>query len=697
MSISPKLPRLWHGGDYNPDQWPEAVRLDDVRLMRLAHVNVASVGIFSWSQLEPRPGEYDWQWLDETFDRLYDAGVYVALATPSAAHPRWMTALYPEVQAVGPDRHRMPHGTRQRWCPTSPIYRRETARMNRALAERYGQHPGLLIWHVSNEYSNSCWCDLCAEAFRQWAHDRYGDLDTLNAQWWSAFWSHRFSDWPEIIPPYPAAGVVPDAMALDWKRFRSIQTCEFFKHEASVLRAITPDVPITTNLMGFFPGLNYAPFADAMDVISWDSYPLVTGNPVAPAFAHAYMRGLKANKPWILMEQTPSATNWQEFSMLKPPDMFRLWSWQAIAHGSDASMYFQWRRSRGGHEKFHGAVVEHEGTEKPRVFQEVAALGDEMDRLSARIVGTAPTTAKVGILWDQENRWALEGSCGPGRNKQVVETVQKHFKAVWRQGIQVDVVRMDGDWSQYQVLIAPLLYMLRSGEFPKAGTPEELHGRVDEGKKIADFVANGGTFVTTYLSGIVNESDLVYEGGYPGPLRKVLGIWAEEIDVTPPGQFANTMVLAKGAVPGMAANYTCDRYFDLMHAEGAEVLATYGARWYAGRPCLTRNHFGQGLGYYIAADAEESFLTDLYRAVAAEAGVAPALTNGSTVEVIERVGEDHRLLFLLNHETAPQMVDLGDITGTDLLTGEALQGVATMEPHGVRVLEVSSRPDTTRM
>jgi len=685
--INPRLPTLWHGGDYNPDQWPPHIRKDDARLMKLAHVNVATTAIFAWSQLEPQPGRYDWSWLDETFDRLSKAGVFIALATPSAAHPRWLTAMHPEVQAADHHGRRLPHGARQRFCPSSPTYREHVARIDRALAERYDDHPALVLWHVSNEYASECWCDLCAANFRVWLRERYGTLEVLNEQYWSAFWSHRFGDWSEVIPPYGPCGVVPSGLALDWRRFRSHMVCDFFKHEARVLSEVTPNVPVTTNLMGFFDGLDYAKFADVMDVISWDSYPPVGGDPAHVACTHAMMRGLKQNRPWLLMEQTPSSTNWMEYNALKAPGLMRLWSWRAIGHGSDSSMYFQWRRSRGGAEKFHGAVVAHVGSEEPRVFREVAALGDEMDRIGRRVVGTRAAKARVGILWDQENRWALEGSCGPSREKRMVETAAKHYRAVWRQNIPVDMVRLDADWSQYEVLVAPMLYMVKSGRFPLQAPPEEMTPRIDEAEKIADWVAAGGTFVATYLTGIVNETDLVYENGYPGPLRDLLGIWAEEIDAPAPGRDANRIIVKKGAFARARPAYACGRTFDLIHAEGAKVLATFGANWYKGRPCLTVSRAGQGLAYYIATDAEDAFLEDFYRAVCAAKGIVPLVKPVDDVEVTLREGPDRRLLFIMNHAAKARQVNLGRLKGKDLLSGKALRGAVKLEPYGVRVIE----------
>jgi beta-galactosidase len=689
-----KPARLWHGGDYNPDQWPPAVRAEDARLMRATGVNIASVAIFAWSQLEPRPGRYDWSWLDETFDRLPKAGVSIALATPSAAHPRWLTAMHPEVQMVDENGVRTQHGARQRFCPTAPVFRQHVERINRALAERYGRHPALVLWHVSNEYcAPRCYCDLCAAAFREWLHQRYGDLETLNRQWWGTFWSQAFSDWAEVIPPSALTGRAWQGQMLDWKRFQSHLQCEFFKFECATLRTITPRIPITTNLMGTYAGLDYAKFADVLDIVSWDSYPSVTGDPAHVAFTHAYMRGLKDNRPWLLMEQTPSATNWQEVATLKPPGVLALWSWQAIGHGSDAAMYFQWRRSRGGPEKFHGAVVEHAASEKARVFREVAALGADMQKLSPHVAGTPVARAQVGVLYDQECRWAFEGSGGPGHEKPYVTTAQQHYAAFWRQNIPVDLVRMDADWSQYKLLVAPMLYMVKSGEFPKAGSPEQLRTRLDEAQKIERWVRDGGTFATTYLSGIVNENDFVYEGGYPGPLRKLLGIWVDEMDNTKPGTETNRIVPLKGALPGLRTSYTCDRYFDQIVLEGAETLARYGKNWYAGTPCVTRNRCGKGRAYYIGTAADDAFLADFYRAVAKDTQIEPLAPPAAKVEVLAREGANCRLLFLLNHSAKAQTVKLGAVTGRDLMSGERVKGKAKLAGYGVLVVQTQRTPE----
>ncbi len=657
--IQPRAAVLWHGADYNPDQWPPETLDEDVQLMRQAGVNAVSLGIFSWAQLETAPGRFDFDWMDRAFEKLWAGGVHVALATPTAAPPRWMTAAEPQVLAVSASGTRLPHGGRQRFCPTSPAYRRHVERINTALAQRYGGHPALMLWHISNEYVSNCHCPLCAEAFIGYLKQRYGDLATLNAQWWAAFWSQRFAAWEQVEPPRPAHGTVPHGLTLDWQRFRSHQMCEFFKFEAATVRAVTPEVPITTNMMGKFPGLDYAAFAEVMDVVSWDCYGSVGADPVHMAFDHSLMRGMKDNRPWLLIEQTPSATNWQEYGTLKPPGVLRLWSLQAIGHGSDSAMYFQWRRSRGASEKFHGAVVEHAAGSRARVFGEVAALGAELKQLSPIVIGTAVTPARIGILCDQESRWAFENAAGYARDKRYLGELQRHFRAVWTQNLRIDVVQHHRDWSGYDILIAPRLYMLKSGLFPREGTPEQLAARVDVAAKLAAFVERGGTLVVGCLSGIVNESDLVYEGGYPGPLRQLLGIWVEQTDCLPPsapGSFANGMSLDRDVLALPSVSCGCDRFFDRVHLRGATAAAAYTGNWYAGEPCLTVHRHGHGEAWYIATDPEAAFLEQFYRHLAARHGLHPTIEPVAEVEVLTRRGGGREVLFILNHAPEPRSV-----------------------------------------
>jgi len=661
--VSLKAPFLWHGGDYNPEQWSREVWQEDFRMMRKAGITTVSVGIFSWVSLQPAEDRFTFDWLDEIMDGLHKNGIKAILATPSAAQPAWVSQAYPEVLRSDERGVRNPHGRRVNYCPNSPDYRRLSGNIARALAERYKDHPALILWHISNEYGGRCLCETCAARFREWLQRKYGTLDELNYRWWTAFWSHTYTDWSQIMPPLREGETLTHGLNIGYFRFMSDSQLECFCNERDIIRAITPDIPITTNMMGAYKPLDYRRWAAEIDVISWDCYPRPNQTPGEIALMHDLNRGLKDGQPFLLMEQTPSSQNWQDVNALKRPGILRLWSYLAIAHGADSILYFQWRRGRGGCEKLHGAIVEHAGREDTRVFREVSQIGAELQQLGDAVVG-ASMDAKVAILFDWDNWHAVDDAVGPIRQKRYLETVSRQYLAFYRRNIPVDVVFPDSDFSKYEILVAPMLYMVKSGV----------------AEKVEEFVSKGGSFVTTFLTGLVDETDLAFENGYPGPLSRVLGIWVEEIDALYEGQ-TNTIVMRDGS-----GTYTCSRLADLLHTETAETLAIYGSDFYAGLPVVTQNKFGAGNAYYLASDPEDRFLDDFYGKLIQEHNLSPAFDAPAGVEVTTRYKNGRALYFVLNHNATLATLPVGGRTFHDLITGERINDHLLLEGHGVSIL-----------
>lgn len=676
--ISPKLTAFMHGADYNPDQWQHAPEVleEDIRLMKLAKCNVMAVGIFAWSALEPEEGRFTFDWLDQVLDRFAANGIYAWLATPSGARPAWMSERYPEVLRVGANRVRNLHGFRHNHCYSSPVYREKVTVVNRKLAERYAEHPAVIGWHISNEYGGDCHCDYCQAEFRVWLKAKYGTLDKLNASWWTAFWSHTYTSWEQIESPAPHGETQVHAQNLDWKRFVTDRTVDFCRHEIAPLREIKPELPVTTNMMDLFDGLDYWKFADLLDVISWDAYPTwhdaLNEGQLAAWFAmnHDLFRSLKGGQPFMLMESTPSLTNWQPVSKLKRPGMHKLSSLQAVAHGSDTVQYFQWRKSRGSSEKFHGAVVDHCGHEHTRVFRDVAELGETLERLHS-VLGTS-VPSETAIVFDWDNRWAVKDAQGP-RNLGIhyEQTVAEHYRAFWELGVPVDIVNSDTNLSEYKLVVAPMLYMV------KAST----------GERIERFVEQGGVFVTTYWSGIVDEYDLCHLGGFPGPLRKTLGLWAEEIEGLYDHE-TNGIRLKEGNSLGLKGSYASHELCELIHLEGAVALGEYEQDFYQGRPALTMHWFGEGRAYYLATRAKAPFYTDFYRSVIEEAGVKRALDSelaeGVTAQL--RTDGESDYLFIMNFSGAPQRVVLDGRRYEDMETGQVSARELELTEYGIRIL-----------
>lgn len=663
--LNARAPFIWHGGDYNPEQWPPDIWDEDIRLMQECHVNIATLGVFSWTALQPEETRFTFDWLDIIFEKLASAGRVICLATPSAAQPAWMSQRYPDVLRVDEWGRRRRQGWRVNYCPTSSDYRRFSVQMARALAERYHTHPALVAWHISNEYAGACYCENCAQTFRSWLQQRYSSLEELNQKWWTTFWSHTYTDWSQIEPPTADGERSIQALVIDYRRFQNAMMLECFMGERDAIRNFSPDVPITTNMMNTYPELDYRTWAREVDVISWDCYPEPTDQPADIAFAHDLMRGLRDGQPFLLLEQTPSSQNWQEYNALKRPGVLRLWSYLALAHGSESVMYFQWRRGRGGCEKMHGAIIEHSGRSDTRVFREVSQLGSELAHLRDHTLGGI-TSAPVALLFDWPNWWALEASIGPIRDKRYVPTVHQHYATFWQQHIACDIVFSDSDFSRYRILVAPMLYMVQSGL----------------AERITEFVSQGGIFITTYLSGIVDEYDRAFERGYPGPLSDLLGIWNEEIDVLYPNQ-QNAIKLLGGS-----GEYTCSNLCALTHCEGATALATYTKDFYAGTPALTGHKVGKGSAYYLASQPEQRFLHDFYGRLLQEAHIQPLLDVPAGIEVTERHTERETVLFLLNHTTAPLTVSLPAASRYyDLLHDVEITSSITLEGYDVAILQ----------
>lgn len=676
--LFPKVAALLHGADYNPEQWENypGIIEKDITMMQQAKCNVMSVGIFSWAKLEPREGEYDFAWLDAVIEKLYAAGIHIFLATPSGARPAWMSQKYPEVLRVGRDRVPALHGGRHNHCMTSPVYREKTLKINRLLAERYSQHPAVLGWHISNEYGGECHCGLCQQKFRDWLKARYKTLDALNHAWWSTFWSHTYTDWSQIESPAPQGEVSIHGLNLDWRRFNTAQVSDFCRHEVPPLKAVNADLPVTTNFMEYFYDYDYWQLAKEIDFISWDSYPMwhrekeETTLACYTAMYHDMMRSLKGGKPFVLMESTPSTTNWQPISKLKKPGMHILSSLQAVAHGADSVQYFQWRKSRGSVEKFHGAVIDHVGHLDTRVGREVSKLGDMLARLS--VVAGCRTEARVAIIFDQQSRWAMDDAAGP-RNMglEYEKTVNEHYRPFWEKGIAVDVIDADQPLSQYALVIAPMLYMVRQGFAERAEA----------------FVAEGGHLVTTYWSGIVDETDLCFTGGFPGPLRKLLGIWAEEIDCLGEGERNLVQGLA-GNASGLQGPYQVRHLCELIHTETAQALATYRDDFYAGRPAVTVNRFGNGKAWHVASRNDLQFQRDFFAGIINELALPQAVDADFPPGVVAtaRTDGESTWVFVQNFTAQQQLITLPE-GYTDSMTDAAAVGETVLLPWDCRVLK----------
>ena len=668
--------RIWYGGDYNPDQWSEEVWDDDVRLMKKAGVNLVSVGIFSWAKIETSEGVYDFDWLDRIIDKLGEAGVAVDLASATASPPMWLTQAHPEVLWKDYRGDVCQPGARQHWRPTSPVFREYALKLCRAMAEHYKGNPYVVAWHVSNEYgchNRFDYSEDAEHAFQQWCEERYGTIDAVNDAWGTAFWAQRMNDFSEIVPPrfIGDGNFMNPGKLLDFKRFSSDALKAFYIAERDALAEITPDLPLTTNFMVSASGsvLDYDDWGDEVDFVSNDHY-FIPGEAHLDelAFSASLVDGIARKDPWFLMEHSTSAVNWREINYRKEPGQLVRDSLAHVAMGADAVCYFQWRQSKAGAEKFHSAMVPHAG-EDSAVFRDVCELGADLNKLSDEgILGSRLAKSRVAVVFDYESEWATEHTATPTQHVHHVDEPLAWFRALADQGVTADVVPVRGAWDDYEMVVLPSVYLLSE----------------ETTRRVRDYVVGGGRLVVTYYTGISDEKDHVWLGGYPGSIRDVVGVRVEEF--MPMGDdftgVPDRLELSNGAVAHDIADV-------IGSVDGtATVLETFkDDPWTGmdGAPAIVAHTFGEGRSVYVGARLGREGLALSLPEILESLGMAEAGGNDGRVLHVEREGADgSRFVFSFNrtHETVRVPVE-GEVVVSSFadVDGET----ASIKPNGVIV------------
>ena len=644
----PGLDALAYGGDYNPEQWPEEVWTEDVALMRQAGVNSVSVGVFSWALLEPAPGVYDFGWLDRLLDLLAAGGIGVNLATPTAAPPPWFAYAHPESLPVTRDGQRLGTGSRQAICPSSPAFAEASVRIAGKLAERYGDRENLLLWHVFNEYmapTSECYCEESVRHFRRWLQTRYPSLDELNQTWGTTFWGQVYHQWEEIDAPRTAPSAVNPAQRLDFARFTNDAWLECFRRERDAIRVHCPDVPVTTNFQDIrCKGLNQWVWAAEVDVVSNGHYTVAEApdNHIGLSLAADLTRGVAGGRPWLLLEHSTSAVNWQQRNIAKRPGEMARNSLAHFARGADGLLFFQWRASRFGQEKFHSAMLPHGGTDT-RIWREVVDLGATLAALG-EVHGTE-VAADAAVVWDWESWWALELDWRPSADVRYVDQVSRWYEQLWRSHLTVDFVPPEADLSRYPLVVVPSLYL----------TTEAA------AKNLRGYVEAGGTVVVSFFSGIVDEHDAVVPGSLPGALRDVLGITIEEFLPLRAGERVTVLPDASNAD---GRGWAGTIWADDIRLHDAEPFALYADGPAAGKPAVTRNRVGAGSAWYVSTALDGADLKALLARIGA---VRPAFAGlPETVEIVRRVGATAEYVTVINHGDTEAAVR---VAGHELVTG----------------------------
>lgn len=655
------------GGDYNPDQWNESTIDRDIQMFKKAGINTVTLPVFSWAKIEPEEGVYNFEWLDKILDKLWNHKIKVFLATPTTAQPAWLSQKYPEVLPVDISGRKRTHGMRVFFCYNSEKYRERSAALATAMAERYKDFPGLFGWHVSNEYGTYCYCENCQKKFRNWLQKRYNTLENLNKKWNTAFWGRTLTCFEEVMLPTELNDDYRfnPSIQLDYLRFVTDSTIDCYNNEAKILKNKTPNLPVFTNISGYIKKLNQFEMVPHMDYAGWDNYPSPKDERSLPALKHNIMRASKGGKSFYVTEQSPNQQNWQPYNKLKRPGEIRKLAYQGMAHGSDSCMYFQMRQSIGGQEKYHGALISHNNRDDTRVFKELTKLGKELKMLDNTFVG-GRTESKVGILFDWDNWWSLELASGPTKDMDYLEQVHYYYKPFYYNNIPTDIIKQITDFSKYKVIVAPLLYMIKKGV----------------AERLEEFVKEGGILIATYMTGYVDENDRCIYGAYPGPLKDVLGIWVEEVDAMYPEE-KNRIKLREGN-----EEYECGFLCDLLHVQGAKVIAEYIYDFYSGRPAVTVNNYGKGKAFYIGTKIEEDYINNLVMEICEKEELASIFEFKGDLEIASRKNQKGEFIFVINHGTKIGEVDLKDIKYRNLLDNKVYSNKVKLAPSEVIIFSL---------
>lgn len=664
LSLPPVGKRIDFGCDYNPEQWPREVWTEDVRLMQEAGITIVAINVFGWGLIQPRVDEFDFSALDAVIDLLHASGIGVNLGTGTSSPPPWLTRRYPEILPTAIDGTRRWPGGRQAWCPSSPVFREHALALVKEMALRYGDHPAVRLWHVSNElgcHNALCYCDVSGEAFQDWLQRRYGNIQALNEAWGTSIWSQSYADWSEVLPPRLTVSTTNPTHALDYARFSSDEVLGYYLAEAAVLRELS-EIPVTTNFMvtAHISTQNYWDWAPHVDIVANDHY--LDHRLADPhqelSFSADLTRGLASGGPWMLMESSTGAVNWQPRNLAKAPGELIRNSLTQLARGADGICFFQWRASAQGTEKYHSALLPHAGQDTA-IWREVQELSRILASLDS-VVGSR-VVADTALVFSWESWWAVDRDSRPTEDVRYLDQVHRAYRAMWSAGLTVDIVPPGADLTAYTLVVVPCLYLVTD----------------DAARAISSYVASGGHALVTFFSGIVDSDDRVRLGGYPGAFRDMLGITTEEF-----------RPLAEGDRVSLDDGSTTTVWTELTHLRGAEAIASYSEGALTGFPAITRNVYGDGVAWYLGTQLEPDAFAAMMRKVGAEAGAA---ASGAPVgvEIVKRRSVDHDYLFIINHtDTAVNH----PATGVELTTGLKVQNDIQVPAGEVRVIHTSASP-----
>jgi beta-galactosidase len=679
---------MFFGVDYYPEHWvfpyagtadnPEGAWERDAVLMARAGINVIRIGELSWGLCEPEEGKYDFLWLRRVMDIMGQHGIKVVVGTPTAAPPLWLAQKHPEIlprDERGLTKH---EGTRRAVCLSSDIFWDYSKRIVTAMAEALGDHPQLIAWQIDNSmggnHTEFSFNDATREEWHLWLQAKYETIERLNELLGLRFWGQTVTSWNQVPMPMYAPAMHNPALLLDWNRFSSDTMVQFVKMQADILHKHCPQLPVTVTMRAFLREFDHFDMASAVDFVSIESNVVMKTKTAELACDVDMLRSLKkadirapdGDCGFWAMEQKVGQVNWQDVNSLVRPGLIRLFTYQLVSRGASGILYFRWRQPRIGSEKFYGAVLPHHIEGNNRVFMEISQIGEELKLLAPSLKDTK-IVSEVCILYSHENDWALQQPNQPNKFFNLREHIQLFYNALHDRNIPVDFARPGEDISQYKIVFAPSLHLLGPGE----------------ADRLKLYVQNGGTLVSTFNTGLVDQHHIAPDTGYPNDMTDLFGMEVLEFDPIPPGE--ENHLTFKGAFP-TSHLHPAKLWCDIIEPKGCQVLAVYAKDYYASRPAMTMNAFGLGKAIYIGTMSHQHFYHDFIGWLRQTCNLHPLLKVPENVEVCMRQKEGTRVYFLLNHQNSPVRIQFYKPMH-DFLTGNTFSGNYDLPPHGVLVLD----------
>ncbi len=667
------LNRFWFGAAYYPEHWDAATRAGDPERMAAAGFNMVRMAEFAWNLMEPVEGSTDFSLFDEAIRALGEKGIQTLLCTPTATPPRWLTLKHPGIAGINEAGLAMEHGSRQHVCHSSPVYRRYSQMITRAMAEHYRDNPFVAGWQTDNEFHchfSECHCPSCLHDFQEFLRVKFkGDIMALNTAWGTAFWAQTYNDFTDIpTPKSDRPTFYNPAHRLDYARFVAFVVARFQHDQVAILRKANPNWFITHN--GTMRHVDYrGDFGKDLDVLGHDCYPMFCADHAERPASQAY--GLDVVRAWsgnfMVPEQQSGPGGQQNYFHDHPePGEMRKMTYVSIAHGADSLLYFRWRTCRFGAEEYWCGIIDHDDLPRRR-YDEVSRVGAELKRIGPELLGTHvhAEVAIAGADLDQDDAHPTLHFGLPSH----FDMAAAIHGAWYGKGYAVGVVHPDDDLSGIKLYFIPHWVVFNPDWVPR----------------LEAYVRDGGTLVIGARTATRDLNNNVVPETLPGCLRALAGVAVGEYGRQNRPKARPLAFSLNGKSVGT------ELWYETLTLEGeTKALAKWTSRHLKGQPAVSIRKLGKGAVVYVGTYMTGSVSRSLLPVLARQAGVKPLLPAAPAgVEVVRRQNEHKNLWFLINHNEKAVTIKRPP-RGIDLVTGKSVPVVLTLKASDVAIIKAKS-------